>query len=111
MTWNPEAGIQACHAVCAGIQRPLIAFLMFEVSCKHYIQDITVKCSKHSPLCDAGIQRRGINLKAVAPVGNAAGGDRASLAAMRSKVMPTQEKFDPVVYLGTVHWVRLSHAA
>ena len=24
---------------------------------------------------------------------------------MRSKVMPTQEKFDPIIYLGTVHWV------
>lgn len=84
---------------------------MFEVSCKHHSQDIPVEYSKHSPLCDAGIQRRGINLKAVAPGANAAGRDRASLAVMRSKIMPTQEKFDPIVYLGTVHWVRASHAA
>lgn len=54
----------------------------------------------------AGIQRRGMNLKAVAPGGEAAMSDRARLAHMRSKVMPTQEKFDPIVYLGTVHWVR-----
>lgn len=84
---------------------------MFEVSCKHHSQDIPVEYSQHSPLCDAGIQRRGINLKAVAPGANAAGRDRASLAVMRSKIMPTQEKFDPIVYLGTVHWVRASHAA
>lgn len=46
-----------------------------------------------------------MSLKAVAPGGT--GTRSASLAHMRSKVMPTQEKFDPVVYLGTVHWVRL----
>ena len=46
-----------------------------------------------------------MNLKAVAPGGEAALSDRARLAHMRSKVMPTQEKFDPIIYLGTVHWV------
>lgn len=54
-----------------------------------------------------GIQRRGIKLKAVAPGGDAARNERASLAHMRSEVMPTQEKFDPIIYLGTVHWVCL----
>ena len=50
-----------------------------------------------------------MNLKSVAPGGDSAGNERASLAQMRSKVMPTQEKFDPVVYLGIVHWVCASH--
>ena len=57
-------------------------------------------CLQGEWLC-AGMQRRGMNLKSLAPGGN----EHASLAQMRSKVMPTQEKFDPVVYLGTVHWV------
>ncbi len=61
-------------------------------------------------LC-AGIQRRGINLKSVAPGGDSAGNERATLAHLRSKVMPTQEKFDPVVYLGTVHWVSVKTGA
>ncbi|CAL5224212.1 g6858 [Coccomyxa viridis] len=51
-----------------------------------------------------GMQRRGMNLKSLAPGGDSAGNERATLAHLRSKVMPTQEKFDPVVYLGTVHW-------
>ena len=49
-----------------------------------------------------------MNLKAVAPGGEAALSDRARLVHMRSKVMPTQEKFDPIIYLGTVHWVSLT---
>ena len=47
-----------------------------------------------------------MNLKSLAPGGDSAGNERVTLAHLRSKVMPTQEKFDPVVYLGTVHWVR-----
>ena len=64
-------------------------------------------CHKKRCAICAGIQRRGMNLKAVAPGGEAALSDRARLAHMRSKVMPTQEKFDPIIYLGTVHWVSL----
>ena len=52
-----------------------------------------------------------MSLRSVAPGGDSAGNERASLAHMRSRVMPTQEKFDPVVYLGTVHWVRPNHTS
>jgi hypothetical protein len=54
-----------------------------------------------------GIQRRGIKLDTL--VGP--GGQRRqnqNLSAMRAKILPTHAKFNPHLYLGTVHWVRLT---
>ena len=61
------------------------------------------------------IQRRGIKLDA-APGGPGGGGEggppggrkaqQGALAHLRARVIPTQEKFNPHVYLGTLHWVR-----
>jgi hypothetical protein len=56
------------------------------------------------------VQRRGIRLDAAPGAEGAEPGSRraqaANLAHLRARVIPTQEKFDPHVYLGTLHWVR-----
>lgn len=51
-----------------------------------------------------GIQRRGIELDALTG-GTNRRVQQPNLASMRSKIMPTHEKFQPHAYLGTVHWV------
>jgi len=61
-----------------------------------------------------GIQRRGIKLDVIESGGGGRGRvQHPNLASLRTKVMPTHEKFNPNLYLGTVHWVcaRLLHAA
>ncbi len=55
------------------------------------------------------IQRRGIKLDTVQ--GSGARQGPANLASLRTRVMPTHEKFDSNLYLGFVHWVRGSHVA
>ena len=49
------------------------------------------------------IQRRGIRLDMI--TGNPRPGGQ-NLSSLRTRVMPTHEKFDSHLYLGTVHWVR-----
>lgn len=49
------------------------------------------------------IQRRGIKLDMI--TGGARPGGQ-NLSSLRTRVMPTHEKFDSHLYLGTVHWVR-----
>lgn len=50
------------------------------------------------------IQRRGIKLDMI--TGGARPGGQ-NLSSLRTRVMPTHEKFDSHLYLGTVHWVRV----
>ena len=49
------------------------------------------------------IQRRGIKLENIQ--GKNARPGNPNLASLRTRVMPTHEKFDSNLYLGFVHWV------